>query len=142
VGRVLCRALDFTILCTRGVCGLKFHASNQNATRISTGHLSMQHWSDLCLGMMEAMQALHANGFVHGDVKTGNFCYANGKPPSMIPTVQLIDFGFSTTSELCVKDLWHARSFTGTADFASKSMLQCNPPTYADDLGAPWCEGG
>ena len=59
---------------------------------VDTGRLAFDDWLALCTLMADALEAVHMAGFVHGDVKTENFCVtldAHGHYES----VALVDYG-------------------------------------------------
>ena len=99
------------------------------------------------LKMLNAVRQLHGYGYVHRDIKPGNFLMRHSKDTY---DVVLIDFGLTTTFERSSnQDQW---AFCGTVPFASDQQLYGGPVGYIDDLESlgytfyametgrlPWC---
>jgi tetratricopeptide (TPR) repeat protein len=77
-------------------------------------------------GACAALGAIHAAGFVHGDVKPENILIV-GRPPHSAADVRLVDLGLSGPSG----ELGRPR---GTPGFAAPEVLAGNPPTPGSDL--------
>lgn len=146
-GHALCRSLSSDNHHGRGVCGVQFHVNPAKGTEFHATKvggkpaMGIQRWQELCVAMLEALRAMHCAGIIHGDVKLANFCVSDRSTLNDVeaetPRVEVIDFGFSRRASIKLDVLRNLRThFEGTADYASRSMLECKPFTFADDLGA------
>lgn len=133
---------NYAYACGGSVCGITFTGLVASTPdEASPGTMDMQSWSTLCIGMLDALSAMHSAGFVHGDVKPANFCVCETVTVDGLHErleVRVVDFGCSRAAAKSVaRDMFSDLAFTGTVDFASRSMLELRPATFADDLGAP-----
>lgn len=95
------------------------------------GQLSLELIKKFGVQMVERIQSLHDMGFIHRDIKQGNFLINND-------IVYLIDFGVSyqyiINNEHIDND--HRVGFKGTKKYASINALKNIPQSRRDDLEA------
>jgi serine/threonine protein kinase len=89
----------------------------------------------LSLAMLQSLQALHSLGFIHGDVKPGNFLLS--PTPSQSPIV-LIDFGFAKRYVNPATGVRYPEGpkcgFRGTMKYASIYVHRGHDQSPRDDL--------
>ena len=85
-------------------------------------HRPMTEFADAALELLDAIEHLHRQGVVHGDIKPANVLVEeNGR-------TRLLDLGVAT---MAGDD---PRRFRGTLGFAAPELLRDAPPTPASDL--------
>ncbi|BDA43535.1 probable casein kinase I isoform delta [Coccomyxa sp. Obi] len=84
------------------------------------------------LGMLEAVETVHKAGWVHLDIKPGNFCTSYCS--SISDEVYIIDFGTALRGP-AAGQTDRAYAFFGTVDYSStRALLQHTRPGPADDI--------
>ncbi len=97
------------------------------------GPLEMRDAIALCEQLLSALDASHAAGIIHADVKSGNLLVETTADGSQV--VRLIDFGLAHfPSE--VTDDTKSRIISGTPDYLAPEVIQGGRPTAASDLYA------
>ncbi|OHT11255.1 CK1 family protein kinase [Tritrichomonas foetus] len=98
------------------------------------GRLSLKQGASLGLQMLNAVESLHNHGFVHRDIKPGNFMYRPGNSP---PDVCLIDFGLAKIWKNSEGDIIPQRygvGFRGTSRYASVNSHDGVDLSCRDDI--------
>ncbi|TPX39997.1 hypothetical protein SeMB42_g01618 [Synchytrium endobioticum] len=102
------------------------------------GQFSISATSLLCRQMLRAVQALHEIGFLHRDIKPGNFCLGPTETePTESSKCYMIDFGLSRrfmNSTGRVREARHKVGFRGTARYASLAAHEGRDLGRVDDL--------
>ncbi|KAG1672213.1 hypothetical protein FOA52_002914 [Chlamydomonas sp. UWO 241] len=96
---------------------------------------SRGHFFNTAHSMLSALEALHRVGFLHRDVKPGNFCFSQLLATSTTPPpVSLIDLGFVQRRAKCAAEANGRDSFVGTIDYAASRSLRSMHQGQGDDL--------
>jgi tau tubulin kinase len=103
------------------------------------GRLSLKRAASLGLQMLVSLAALHERGYVHRDIKPGNFMYRPGTFP---PEICLIDFGLAKIwrdANGIVPPRAACLGFTGTFRYASVRSHEGADLSCRDDLWSFFC---
>lgn len=86
------------------------------------GRLSLDEVSAIARGIGAALDAVHAHGVLHGDLKPANvFLLGPDDPASSAPTIKLVDFGTSKVHGL--ERLTRTGELVGTPTFMAPELL-------------------
>ncbi|HEU4382687.1 MAG TPA: protein kinase [Anaeromyxobacteraceae bacterium] len=97
------------------------------ADRMAAGAMSPSEAAALGSPLLEALAALHAAGFAHGDLKPENV-FLEGEPPR----ARLIDLGLAARAG----EVAGGGALAGTAEYMSPEQCQALPPDARSDLYA------
>jgi serine/threonine protein kinase len=87
----------------------------------------------------EALDAAHAAGIIHRDVKPSNILIAFGDAHHADGTCLLTDFGFSVAPSQDVRRLTQAGTFVGSVAYAAPEQVSGETSDYRVDLYALGC---
>uniref|UniRef100_UPI001F441C26 serine/threonine-protein kinase n=1 Tax=Streptomyces sp. NRRL WC-3742 TaxID=1463934 RepID=UPI001F441C26 len=91
-----------------------------------TGPLPLDRVTDLTLQIASALDAAHAHGLVHRDVKPGNVLVAAGTDGEHPEHLYLADFGL-TKKSLSLSGLTSVGQIVGTLDYAAPEQISGKP---------------
>ncbi|MFI6154905.1 serine/threonine-protein kinase [Kitasatospora sp. NPDC051170] len=91
-----------------------------------TGPLPLDRVTDLALQIASALDAAHAHGLVHRDVKPGNLLVAPGTDGEHPEHLYLADFGL-TKKSLSLSGLTSVGQIVGTLDYAAPEQISGKP---------------
>ncbi len=96
------------------------------------GPLDMRVAIGLCEQLLAALEASHAAGIIHADIKSGNLLVETGTDGAQV--VRVIDFGLAHfASEVSVGA---NRMISGTPDYLAPEVIQGGRPTVSSDVYA------
>lgn len=99
------------------------------------GPLALEQIVDLGEQLLSALDAAHAAGVVHGDVKSDNVIV---QPGEIGPCIKLVDYGLAIVDGARSEPQHVARSLqiAGTPDYMAPEVITGRCPTFASDLYA------
>jgi len=103
--------------------------------RRSGGRFSQRTTSAIAVAMLDALESMHGEGFVHRDIKPGNVCVGNGKEG--MKRLYLIDFGLArkfTDDDGNILPEREDATFRGTTTYASVYAHAHKEQSARDDL--------
>src|SRR3712207_8263032 len=77
-----------------------------------------------------ALDAAHATGLLHRDVKPGNVMIASGEGPEAAGHCYLTDFGLSKNPSTDSVALTRQGEFVGTIDYTAPELVQGRPSDH------------
>ncbi|MFI1965186.1 serine/threonine-protein kinase [Streptomyces pathocidini] len=102
------------------------------------GPLPLEAACRIAAQMASALDAAHAHGLVHRDVKPGNILVAEGTDPDRPEHVYLTDFGL-TKKSLSPTGFTTAGQFVGTLDYVAPEQISGRPVDGRCDVYALAC---
>jgi hypothetical protein len=93
---------------------------------------------NLFMQVAAALDAAHARGLVHRDVKPGNIIVASGRGGEDVDHVYLTDFGL-TKKSLSLSDFTTVGHFVGTVDYVAPEQIASKPIDGRADIYALGC---
>ncbi len=108
------------------------------------GQLEPTHAVDLFVQVAGALDAAHARGLVHRDVKPGNILVESGHGAEHADHVYLTDFGVTknfgvSKNSLSITDLTTVGHFVGTIDYVAPEQISSKPVDGRADIYALGC---
>ncbi|CAN5838412.1 hypothetical protein BH11MYX3_BH11MYX3_27760 [soil metagenome] len=103
-----------------------------DTTIAEDGPVEMRVAIDLCGQLLAALEAAHAAGIIHADIKSGNLLVETRPDSSHV--VRVIDFGLAQFSSES-SDVAH-RMISGTPDYLAPEVIEGGGPTVASDIYA------
>lgn len=124
---------DLLYIVMRYVDGMDLKALLEREHRLQPDrvlHLFMQ--------VASALDAAHARGLVHRDVKPGNIIVASGRGGEDVDHVYLTDFGL-TKKSLSLSDFTTVGHFVGTVDYVAPEQIASKPIDGRADIYGLGC---
>lgn len=102
------------------------------------GQLSLQRTIDIIAQAASALDAAHARGLVHRDVKPGNLLVASGEGPESSEHIYLSDFGLTKKTDSKSR-MTSTGQFVGTLDYVAPEQIQGKDVSGRTDLYSLAC---
>lgn len=112
--------------------------SDLKALLAREGPLSLERTIDIVAQAASALDAAHARGLVHRDVKPGNLLVASGEGPESSEHIYLSDFGLTKKTDSKSR-MTSTGQFVGTLDYVAPEQIQGKEVSGRTDLYSLAC---